>query len=111
MPPCGPTAGRFMGRAASPAITATRLSSRALHACCRRVPFGSAAISVALATPLRPSGGADTSDQNEATPPLRSVPEFAEQHLGEWQGLDRARFAAGLPWRRATGTRLRMSAP
>jgi broad specificity phosphatase PhoE len=36
-------------------------------------------------------------DQNEATPPLRSVPEFAEQHLGEWQGLDRARFAAGRP--------------
>src|SRR5215210_8255969 len=50
-------------------------------------------------------------DQNEAAPPLRSVPEFAEQHLGEWQGLDCARFAAGLPWRRATGMRPRMSAP
>src|SRR3954471_20880589 len=34
-------------------------------------------------------------NENEAAPPLRSVPEFAEQHLGEWRGLDRARFAAG----------------
>ncbi|MFL5023927.1 MAG: histidine phosphatase family protein, partial [Microvirga sp.] len=32
-----------------------------------------------------------------AAPPLLLVPEFAEQHLGEWQGLDRARFAAGRP--------------
>ena len=44
-------------------------------------------------------------DENEVAPPLRSVPEFAEQHLGEWQGLDRARFAAGSRWRRATGMR------
>ena len=35
--------------------------------------------------------------ENEAAPPLRAVPAFAEQHLGEWQGLDRARFAAERP--------------
>ena len=33
-------------------------------------------------------------NENEAAPALLAVPEFAEQHLGEWQGLDRARFAA-----------------
>ena len=35
--------------------------------------------------------------ENEAAPPLRAVPEFAEQHLGAWQGRDRVRFAAERP--------------
>src|SRR3954452_457855 len=35
--------------------------------------------------------------ENEAAPPLRAVPALAEQHLGAWQGRDRARFAAERP--------------
>src|SRR3954466_16335711 len=35
--------------------------------------------------------------ENEAEPPRQRVPGFAEQHLGEWQALDRARFAAERP--------------
>jgi hypothetical protein len=52
--------------------------------------------------------------ERSAAPPLRSVPEFAEQHIsGEWQGLDRlpvrrrpARYGGEL-----SGTRPRTSVP
>jgi alpha-ribazole phosphatase len=97
MPPCGPTADRSMAKPTSPAIAATTLSSRALPECCRTVLSGSAPhLSRAhhTAEALWRSG---YFNENEAAPPLRSVPEFAEQHLGEWRGLDRAQFAAGRP--------------
>src|SRR4051794_41420304 len=97
MPPCGPTAERSIAKPTSPAIAATTLSSRALPECCRTVLSGSAPhLSRAhhTAEALWRSG---YFNENEAAPPLRSVPEFAEQHLGEWRGLDRAQFAAGRP--------------
>src|SRR4051794_31702977 len=97
MPPCGPTAERSIAKPTSPAIAATTLSSRALPECCRTVLSGSAPhLSRAhhTAEALWRSG---YFNENEAAPPLRSVPEFAEQHLGEWRGLDRAPVAPGGP--------------
>ena len=35
--------------------------------------------------------------ETDTVPPLLAVPELAEQNFGEWQGLDRARFAADNP--------------
>src|SRR3954452_8464032 len=102
MPPCGPTAERSIAKPTSPAIAATTLSSRALPECCRTVLSGSAPhLSRAhhTAEALWRSG---YFNKNEAAPPLRSVPEFAEQHLGEWRGLQRAPFAAGRPARAAS---------
>src|SRR3954464_16018800 len=101
MPPCGPTAERSIAKPTSPAIAATTLSSRALPECCRTVLSGSAPhLSRAhhTAEALWRSG---YFNENEAAPPLRSVPEFAEQHLGEWRGLDPAQFAPRRPPRAA----------
>src|SRR5215217_2507001 len=52
--------------------------------------------SVARVLPKGQSGSAAISVA-PATPALRAVPAFAEQHLGEWQGLDRTSFAAERP--------------
>jgi len=35
--------------------------------------------------------------ETDTVPPLLAVPELAEQNFGEWQGLDRTRFAADRP--------------
>ena len=58
---CGTMAGRFTAKPTLLAIAATKLSSRALHACCRKARFGSAAISAARATRPKRSGRTATS--------------------------------------------------
>ena len=87
-----PMAAASTASAISIATARTARFSPCWRASCRRTRCGSPAISPAPGRPRRRSWRPEPR-RHAAIAPV-AVPDFAEQHLGDWQGLERKPFYA-----------------